>query len=608
MKKATILIILFLTTTAVVLPTIEIVHADINIYIRADGTVDPASAPIQRSGNVYALTRNVTSAIVIEKDGVVLDGAGYWINDTQAENAEAVEVVGRRDVTIKNLHIGNVFRTGNFETGILLENSSGIVVADNSLNDVFFGVLLKESSGNTVSGNNLANVFDGVKLWKNCANNVINDNVIEEVMQSGIHLELGSSGNVISGNAIAGQTKDDWSPSVGIEMVSSTNNTVLGNAISSMHMGGIRVQQSTNGTISSNTITQGGFSGISLQSSENNVLSENRVTDCSAPDGGTGISLSQTASTTLMGNSMSNNTLNFEVSGWYSEHWIQSADDTNLVEGKPLVYWTFEHDKTVPPNAGLVVLANCTGITVENTAFAGRGHGVILAYSFNCTMAGNTATNNCTVRLYASSDNRVTGNVFTGNNMGLHLENYCFNNIVRGNNFTDNNNGFSLTSSSSNTIEENNFVNNGYGLYFYTSSSNNIFRNNFLNNTYQVYDAGMTPQASVTPAASKTHSAGTLTLLTLDIEPANFAFPPPLSTNNWNSGNFGNYWSDYNGTDADGDGIGDTPHFLYGNNADNYPLVQPAATAVPEFPAWVILPLLATAMLCALMLRRKVLK
>jgi len=47
----------------------------------------------------------------------------------------------------------------------------------------------------------------------------------------------------------------------------------------------------------------------------------------------------------------------------------------------------------------------------------------------------------------------------------------------------------------------------------------------------------------------------------------------------------GNYWSTYNGTDDNGDGIGDTPYHIYENYTDHYPLMEPADIAViPEFP------------------------
>jgi len=43
-----------------------------------------------------------------------------------------------------------------------------------------------------------------------------------------------------------------------------------------------------------------------------------------------------------------------------------------------------------------------------------------------------------------------------------------------------------------------------------------------------------------------------------------------------------NYWSNYNGTDADGDGIGDTTYIIDAYNADHYPLMKPIA--IPELP------------------------
>jgi LPXTG-motif cell wall-anchored protein len=54
-----------------------------------------------------------------------------------------------------------------------------------------------------------------------------------------------------------------------------------------------------------------------------------------------------------------------------------------------------------------------------------------------------------------------------------------------------------------------------------------------------------------------------------------------VGTNFWDNGSVGNYWSDYNGSDLNMDGIGDTPYFI-NNKAveiviaqDNYPLMAP---------------------------------
>lgn len=60
----------------------------------------------------------------------------------------------------------------------------------------------------------------------------------------------------------------------------------------------------------------------------------------------------------------------------------------------------------------------------------------------------------------------------------------------------------------------------------------------------------------------------------LNLMPGKPLVDPGNAGNNWDNGMYGNYWPDYNGTDADGDGVGDTPYIINEVNIDHYPLVQ----------------------------------
>jgi len=119
------------------------------IYIRFDGSVDPGTAPIVRDGDVYTLTDNIDDSIVVERDSIAIDGAGYALQKLGGETG--IDLSERRNVTIRNMAIQK------FLVGILLENSSTCSIFGNDISDNGFGILLVLSSNNFIYCNNFVN-------------------------------------------------------------------------------------------------------------------------------------------------------------------------------------------------------------------------------------------------------------------------------------------------------------------------------------------------------------------------------------------------------------------------------------------------------------------
>lgn len=523
------------------------VKASGTIYIRADGSIDPLGAPISTIDNVtYTLTDNIYDSIVVERDNVIIDGAGYTVQGTGQHNSVGISLTGVGNMTVKNTNISNCWE------GISVFSNNNTISENNITNSIWGGIVLwVGSSNNSIVENSIANSANGVHFWGSSNNNMISKN---NVTDNGYGIGLmGSSDNVISENNITASSE------YGIRLYYSSDNTISRNNIANNRYG-IGVDYSSRNTISGNNIVASSEYGIQLYRSSNNVLRSN---------------------------SMADSTYNFEVSGWELSEFLNDADPSNTVDGKPIYYWTNKSSMAVPLNAGYVALVNCTNIEVQSLNLTKNGQAILLAYTLNSTITNNNITNSLHgVYLFRSSNNTIVGNNITNNDgngiwirsgISEYVSKY---NDVSGNNIRNNWDGIRLDESSNNSVVGNNITNNvRNGIYLcYGSSNNTIFRNNITNN-----DLGIRLERG--PSINSIYHNNFINNV------RHAALYLEVYINFWEDGypSGGNYWSDYAGVDlhngpyqneTGSDGIGDTPYEINENNIDYYPLTSPWNFAV----------------------------
>ena len=372
---------------------------------------------------------------------------------------------------------------------------------------------------------------------------------------------------------------------------------------------GIYLRKRTNVTIQ-NIAIKNFTNGIYLKGSFTQKAINNKILGNIVTDNTVGILLDSSRYNVLRNNRMSNNTYNFKALGdelaVEASDFINDVDTSNTVDGKPIYYLVNQSNVVISPSTfpdlGFLVLVECTNMAVQNLELVNKGQGLILAYTTNSLVIRNKIAHNSYwgIVIADSHNNSIIENYIIDNVVGIELNDNSGNNIISGNNITNHalgvglnpasNNtifansitnsvsGISLMGSPNNSIIENTIMSNEKGIDFFSSSNNSIYYNSFINNTKEVYDQ-------------------------IWIQPW---YPQLLSVNTWDNGTTGNHWSDYNGTDNNGDGIGDTPYVIDQNNQDNYPLMAP--NIIPEFPSWIILPLFLTFTLFVITFKKKLLR
>ncbi len=249
------------------------------------------------------------------------------------------------------------------------------------------------------------------------------------------------------------------------------------------------------------------------------------------------------------------------------------------------------------------VYAQTISIAKEGIVIDGAGYTLIGPYDGSPTkwIIGEGPNQEPTNETFSMGIDTVTNTISGLTIKNLNIKNFSIgmylwtpNNMVTGNAITYGIVGI-LLSGNDNNITGNYIADNKNGVYFGSNQPGNIptgvilSDNCFINNLMQL-------SGCVCEEFNTTEEIHT-----------------------WDNGRRGNFWSDYNGTDANGDGLGDTPYEIDLLNVDRYPLMQmsavppkPTATASSQLSwltpeTWMYILILAAAIVVAVVVATAVL-
>ncbi|UCH89332.1 MAG: right-handed parallel beta-helix repeat-containing protein [Thermoplasmata archaeon] len=263
-----VLILIAVVFTAI--PTNISAAAPPIIYINADGTISPPSAPISKVGDVYTLTADANNRIYIRKSGIRLDGDGYTLYggtyEGHGNNIRDCNSVIVEDITVKEFYFGiyiyesdsNTIRFCKVEDnkwdGIRIYNSEYNSVIFNDVSGSERGITLDVADANSIKYNSVNSCVSGIRvdgdsniIYKNSVKNnhvgigltadynVIKDNMAADNLWFGIHMN-DADFNVLEDNIM-------MRANMGIYLLYSDGNTLICNGIIKNNIG-IKLQNS----------------------------------------------------------------------------------------------------------------------------------------------------------------------------------------------------------------------------------------------------------------------------------------------------------------------------------------------------------------------------
>lgn len=495
-------------------------------------------ATILLSGQLPGLTQgNIT--IDASNAGVILDGkySGDAVGIMLNSNGNIIRGLQILNFSNGGVSIGagegNIIggdRTigdGPVGQGNVISGNGGDGISGGGNNNLIIGNLIGvDVSGTKIMGNTMNGIF-----LKNSQNNIIGGNVPGERNiicgngSCGVALQApGSKGNIIRGNYIGTDISGRYDlgngvNGVGIEL-GAFNNLIKSNLISGNHRAGILVSDwgSCYNTIVGNI--------IGLDATGQNRLGNDWA---GVFVGCYGASFNRIGGT--------------------------SPEDRNIISGNGAagIHYAAGISMSGPSARDNFIIGNFLGTDINGTSASGQFAGIGMGGGADHNFIGGTTDeernvisgNVYGIQLEWGDYNSITGNyigisadgtsLLPAEHSGILISEKTFHNAIC-DNLICGDPGINLNGDD-NVLRGNTITQSIRGFLQELEEGNNnfIYYNKFLQNQTQATDSG---------------------------------------SNSWDRNGAGNYWSDYTGSDADGDGIGDTSYSIPDNGTDHYPLIS----------------------------------
>lgn len=193
------LILALVFSLLMLVPTFLVVSADSQaplstVFIRADGIVSPASAPILQNGNTYTFTDNLYAAIKIQKSNIILDGAGFTLSGPYNGTAMDVWLIGQGPSQLPNGTLAQ------YVIGIDLASPSveGVTIENLKVKNFSIGMYIW-TKNNTITGNGVSGNIVGILL--SGSNETVTRNYIAD-NQRGLFFGFNNKGDIIPSDIV----------------------------------------------------------------------------------------------------------------------------------------------------------------------------------------------------------------------------------------------------------------------------------------------------------------------------------------------------------------------------------------------------------------------